>query len=355
MKFFYLPLILLTAIQPGLGQNDYRVIGAAHEIEASISSDYYIQAIEDQRAFQANLGIVNRGLWNDLKRQLILETGFWDSLLKQMNAWLLPQENAEPIVVKVQELYLWENRGMKAEQGFIRLKLSFAPAGKEVETVVAVELSGKETTVLDGHAKRLEAAFFRCLQQYDEKRKNDGEGITSVFSAQDGAGRADILAARNFLNLWKGELFPASGSLRNKGVLFRYQLYRRGAPAEQPYYALLRKNKLYLWAGNYTGAGEYYTQVLEQGRYLFLIDELFIKQGSELAAKLGEATSRVGILIDMETGAPQIVDDELMEKLMKPYPALVEKYLFKDILKFPFQLTRVQNVIAEINQMEPKN
>lgn len=83
-----------------------------------------------------------------------------------------------------------------------------------------------------------------------------------------------------------------------------------------------------------------------------MIDDIYIRQDSELKEQFGQFFGKVGIVIDMDTGLPQIVNDELMAQLMAPYPELREKYLFKDILKFPFQLTRVQNVIAEINRRE---
>ncbi len=345
-------LLISLASQMGLGQNDYRVIGTGDHVKESVSTDFFIHSIEDQRAFRANLGIVNRGVMKDLKRPLIQESDFFNHILKRANSWLRPGDGPEPVVAKILELYLWESQWMNTEKGFIRLQIAFAGSWAQEETVVAVELSGKEIMVFNGHAPRLETAFFRCLQEYNEGRKNAVKNDASAPPARPKAGKADILAAANFLDLWKGGLSRVPGNLRSKGDLFRYQLTHRGEPSIPPYYALVKGGKLFIWAGNYPGSGKYYTRVLEQGRYLFMIDEISIKPESELKSELGQFVSKVGIIIDMETGVPQIVDDGLMEELMAPYPALKEKYLFKDILKFPFQLTRVQNVIAEINRLE---
>lgn len=352
MRTFKLFLLISLASQMGLGQNDYRVIGASDHVKESVSTDFFIHSIEDQRAFQANLGIVNRGVMKDLKRPLIQESDFFGHILKRANSWLRPGDGPEPVVAKILELYLWENEWMNNEKGFVHLEIAFAGLSGQGETIISVELSGKEIMVSNGHAPRLETAFFRCLQEYNEGRKNAVKNNASAPPARPKAGKADILAAGNFLDLWKGSLSRVSGNLRSRGDLYRYQLNRRGEPSIPPYYALVKGGKLYIWAGNYPGSGKYYTRVLEQGRYLFMVDEISIKPESELKSELGQFAGRVGIVIDMETGVPQIVDDALMEELMAPYPALKEKYLFKDILKFPFQLTRVQNVIAEINRLE---
>ena len=359
MKFFNLLLCLFLAGQTGQGQSNYRVIGPVHQIGSSINTDFFIRSIDDRRDFRANLGIVNRGARKDLKRPLIPENGFFDSLLEQMNSWIQPEINAEPVVAKLKELYLWESQGINTERGFIRLEMAFSGAVGQEEEAVTIVLSGEELNVANGHAPRLEAAFFRCLQAYNDRRKTVvSVSNTPQNTVEQKTGRAGIMAASNFLNLWKGELFPISGNLRRKGISYRYQLKRGGEEPEQFYYAVMKEGGLFIWAGQYTGtgAGKYYTRVLEQGRYLFMIDEISLNRESKEQAEVGQfSNTKVGVVIDMETGVPQIVDDELMKQLMQPYPALQEKYLFKDILKFPFQLTRVQNVIAEINRLEQDN
>ena len=359
MKFFNLLLCLFLAGQTGQGQSNYRVIGPVHQIGSSINTDFFIRSIEDRRDFRANLGIVNRGARKDLKRPLIPENGFFDSLLEQMNSWIQPEINAEPVVAKLKELYLWESQGINTERGFIRLEMAFSGAVGQEEEAVTIVLSGEELNVANGHAPRLEAAFFRCLQAYNDRRKTVvSVSNTPQNTVEQKTGRAGIMAASNFLNLWKGELFPISGNLRRKGISYRYQLKRGGEEPEQFYYAVMKEGGLFIWAGQYTGtgAGKYYTRVLEQGRYLFMIDEISLNRESKEQAEVGQfSNTKVGVVIDMETGVPQIVDDELMKQLMQPYPALQEKYLFKDILKFAFQLTRVQNVIAEINRLEQDN
>lgn len=348
-------LILLLFFLSGpalLGQNDFRVIGLINKITASVSTDYYIQSVEDQRAFRANLGIVNRGPKKDLKRPLIPESDFFEVVQKRMNAWIRPGEGAEPVVAKLRELYIWENQWMNAELGFVRLEMAFSKSVDE-ETVIIVEFSGKGQTVGEGHAPRLEKAFFLCLQRYTEKRQTPGALVAAPKATfEPGGGRARLMAVDNFLRLWEGNLIPVTGNLRRRGGLYRYRLKQKDKEEDMPYYALLKDERLFIWAANYPGAGNYYTRVLEQGRYMFMIDELFLKRGSGLKPEVGNIDGKTGIIIDMKTGVPQIVDDELMEQLMAPYPELQEKYLFKDILNNPFQLTRVQYVIAEINRRE---
>lgn len=356
MRIAGIILLLLPHGHAAQGQDDYRVIGISGQATASISADFYVKSIEDQRAFRANLGIVNRGPRKDLKRPLLPESGFIDAVLKQMNSWVIPAEGAEPVVAKLRELYLWEKQGLNAGQGFLRLEMAFAGTDGE-DNVISIELSGKELTVAGGHTPRLEMALFRCLQQYAGQRsRNARPGPSALANSEEGGRRAGVLAAVNFLALWKGGLFPVAGNIRRKGGLFRYGLNQgRGNKQGQefPHYALKKEDKLFIWAGNYPGGGNYYTRALEQGRYLFLIDDITIKPGSGLQeAELGQFSGKAGIIIDMETGLPQIVDEKLMEKLMEPYPELREQYLFKDILEYPFQLTRVQNVIAEINRRE---
>lgn len=357
MKCIHTLLIMMLIGRAVSGQDDYRIIGSTHQVRESINTGFFLQSFEDRRPFRANLGIVNRGVNKDVKRQLIPESGFFESMLQQMNSWLLPEEGAEPVVAAVKELYLWENQMAKGGEGFIRLEMAFAGTPEEEEAIIAVELSGAELKVADGHALRLEAAFFRCLQKYSEQRRLGENTGTMVPAEKERPRKAPgMLAARNFLALWKEAFFPLPANLRLKGGPYRYQFARSGEAPDQPFYALKDGENLFIWAANYPGAGEYYTRVLEQGRYLFLIDDISFREESKMRKELGLASSgKAGIVIDMKTGYPQVVDDALMENLMSPYPELQEQYLFKDILKYPFQLTRVQNVIAEINRREQEN
>lgn len=356
MKILKVALLLLAPATVLPGQSDSRVIGLMYKIASSFEADYYINAIEDERPFRANLGVVNRGPGKDLKRPLILESGFFDDLLKQMNKWIRPAEGAEPVVAKLRTLYIWEKEWMNTELGFIRLEMAFAGAKDEGESIVSVEFSGKGQTVSQGHGPRLETAFFLCLQRYAEKREASRVADrASKVDERPADRKAQIMAADNFLRLWEGNLIPVTGNLRRKGGPYRYRLKRKKEPAEPPHYALLKDDRLFIWAANYPGAGNYYTRVLEQGRYMFMVDDLVIKRGSGLRPGLDEINGKAGIIIDMKTGVPHIVNDELMEGLMAPYPDLREKYLFKDILDNPFQLTRVQYVIAEINRREREN
>lgn len=354
MRVLGIILLFLSAGFALSGQNDFRVIGSVHRITTAISADFYIHSIEDQRVFRANLGIVNRGVRKDIKRPLILESGFFDALLEQMNGWLSAEPGAEPVVAKLRELYIWEKEGVNAALGFIRLEMAISGKEPGQEKVISVELSGKDLTVAGGHAPRLEAAFFQCLQQYNEQRNRKASGpVAAPPSVEETRPpKPGLMAAANFLNLRQGKSNSVPGTLRRKGGPYRYELSRSSASNGFPHYALIKEDKLFIWAGNYPGAGFYYTRVLEQGRYLFMIDDIYIRQDSELKEQFGQFFGKVGIVIDMDTGLPQIVNDELMAQLMAPYPELREKYLFKDILKFPFQLTRVQNVIAEINRRE---
>ncbi len=353
MKTLEVTLLLLSCTTVLFGQRDSRIIGLMDKITAAFEADYYISAIEDERPFRANLGVVSRGPRKDLKRPLILESGFFEGLLAQMNNWIRPAQGAEPVVAKLRALYIWEKEWMNTGLGFIHLEMAFAGMKEEGESIVTIEFSGKGQTVSQGHGPRLETAFFLCLQQYAKKRQalEVTERVSRVDERPDNR-KAQIMAAENFLQLWEGSLNPATGNLRRKGGPYRYRLKKKKEPAEMPHYALLKEERLFIRAANYPGGGNYYTRVLEQGRYMFMIDDLVIKRGSALSPGLDEISGKAGIIIDMKTGVPHIVNDELMEGLMAPYPDLQEKYLFKDILDFPFQLTRVQYVIAEINRRE---
>lgn len=344
--------MLLSKVYLTFGQVDYRVIGLINQVTDSISADFYIESVLDERAFQSNLGIVNRGPRKNIKRPLVMESGFLASMKKQMNSWLKPGKDAEPVVAVLKELYFWESRGGEGTMGFVSLKMGFREKTSGEETDIGVELSGRELTVAKGHAPRLENALFNCLRQYSGQRKDPG-----LESGGEGPGaemikprKGGLMAASNFLGLWKGNFFPASGNLRRKGGPFRYQLNRMEKHGAAPYFSLVKDNRLFIWARNYPGGGNYYTRVLEQGRYLFLIDDVFLVTNSEEQPEQGQFSGKVAIIIDMETGVPEVVDDKVMDSLMAPYPQLRENYLFKDILDFPFQLTRVQNVIAEINR-----
>ncbi|MCB9267225.1 MAG: hypothetical protein H6558_19545, partial [Lewinellaceae bacterium] len=98
-------LLLLSKVYLTFGQVDYRVIGLINQVTDSISADFYIESVLDERAFQSNLGIVNRGPRKNIKRPLVMESGFLASMKKQMNSWLKPGKDAEPVVAVLKELY----------------------------------------------------------------------------------------------------------------------------------------------------------------------------------------------------------------------------------------------------------
>ncbi len=356
MRYFILLCSALSiAIYSLNAQENFRVIGAAGQIERSLDSDFYISAIEDQRSFQANMGIVNRGAGKALKRPLIEEAGFFDTILVRMNSWLRPEEGAKPVIVQVRELYLWEHLRKRGGLGFIRLKAAFVEPDKNAVTLAEVQLSGEALNVSSAPSPRLEEALFRSLGQFIARREK--ASAVPVAEKQPSSSGSRIMAAANFLDLREGRYSETFVRLRraNGSGLARYSLSGGNEDKFYPYYAVIRGEEWYIRGNNYPGAGEYYTRVLEKGRYLYLEDEVYIEPESELREELPNSPKKVGVLIDMETGIPRIINDELMEQLMAPYPALQEKYLFKEILKYPVQLTRVKNVIAEINMMEDMN
>ena len=342
--------LILLGVQSH-SQTDYRVIGAAHYINASISSDFYIDQIVDQRDFQANLGIVNRGTNKVIKRALIPEEGFLDIMKDRINEWMPADVSAHPVSMHLRQLYLWEHLNNQNGTGFIRLEVGFKEKEDELATVIAVELSGQKTQVTGGHALRLEQAFFDCLNRYKEQRQNDSVIHKANINNTDNPS-SKMMGALNFLDLKKENFQRIARNIILKRSDRRRLLRYRAKSVEEmlPYYAFKKGEHLYIKANNFPGAGNYYLRVLEQGRYLFMIDEVFIDPKSGFKPKLPHAQVRVGIILDMETGIPKIVTDELMADLLKDYPVLQEHYIFKDILKNPFQLTRVQKAIAEINR-----
>ncbi|GJM32432.1 MAG: hypothetical protein DHS20C18_14330 [Saprospiraceae bacterium] len=358
MKNIYLFLLLCFTVQLGTAQISYRVIGLADHIDGSIEGGFFIKQIEDQRAFKANLGIVNRGNEKVFKRPLIQEIGFLQITQDKINNWIHIQGQAEPIVMQIRELYLWEHLRRSSEKGYLHLEAAFVGQDQKPEAVISVDLSGEKLDVTNGHSIRLEEAFFQCVQKFEEQRKNAARAASlsqnNASKKVTNPGKSQVLGVYNFLDLWKGNFSYTRSHLRSSGnrILGRYILKSGKKEAEKNFYAVVKGEDWFIKANNYTGQGDYYNKVLEKGRYLFLIDDINLKP--EEGMNLGEEviSNRVGIIIDMNTGIPQIVTDELMSEIMAPYPELKQRYLFKNLLKFPFQLGRVQNVIAEINRLE---
>lgn len=352
MKNSILLLCLLFCFCSAWSQVDYRVIGAAKYIDAILPSDFYIESVEDQRDFQANLGIVNRGHDNVLKRALIEEADFLNILMKQLNEWIQPEQDAKPVVMQIRKLYLWEYSDEAGSKGFIRLEVGFLEKGEGEAAIIEVELSDEHIEVAKGHAPRLEKAFFESLNQYRTIRAST-INETLPITKEQGKEMPKMAFFMNFLDLREGHFLVAPSSARLKRIgkpgLFRYRLKKEG---QQPFYGINKNQQLYIKASNFPGAGDYYLRVLERGRYLFLIDEVYIKPEIKGTVKLPQPSARVGILIDMEDGIPKVIDDDVIDELLTSYPVLQEHYLFKDVLKFPFQLSRIQKAIAEINQIE---
>jgi hypothetical protein len=210
------PICLLCALYvTGYSQVDYRVIGTAQYIDASFSSDFYIDKIEDNRSFQANLGIVNRGIDKVVKRALIEETGFWDIVLNRINNWIIPKENARPVTMSIQQLYLWEHLEDFSQKGYIRLQVSFKEANNSETIDVEVELSDKYLEVAKGHAPRLEKAFFESLTRYHQKRMNV-VSVSQPTRQYTPDNNAKILGVDNFLDLKKEAYQPLVAGSKNQ-------------------------------------------------------------------------------------------------------------------------------------------
>lgn len=338
----------------GSAQVDFRIIGAAQLIDRTFESDFYIASLVDERAFTANLGIVNRGVGQDIKRPLMAEAAFLPGLERQMNAWLLSKEDAVPVEVKLRELYFWEELRDKdwAGTGYVRLRLAFAVPGEE-EREVGVQLSGNQLTVVKGHSPRLEDAFYQCLQRYQESFSRR-HLLSASTASESPAARGRLLAAANFLDLRQQRYSALPGNLKRYGKsnLHRYRLSDKRQQNRQYAYALIDDGQWFIRATSYPGWGDYYTRVLERGRYLFLIDKLNVHPKSDMAEQGLNGDSQVGIIIDMQNGLPHLADDEALKRIMAPYPQLQEQYIFQDLLKYPVQLGRVQEIIAAINAIE---
>ncbi|NRA50754.1 MAG: hypothetical protein HRU12_16595 [Phaeodactylibacter sp.] len=354
MKTSLLPLIVLFlcgSVAVSNAQVDFRVIGAAQRIDKVMESNFYIADIQDERDFTANLGIVNRGVDCDIKRPLIAEAEFFSHLKSRLNGWLMHESNAEPVVMRIKELYLWEHlrRELDDGEGYIRLPLLFDAPGKPTQEV-AVTISGDQLTVAKGHSPRMEDAFFRCLQHYQERWENDDfeEAESEEMKATRSA--RGLKTVNNFLDLKQGQSYSFPGKLKRViGRLERYRLRNQEQQERYRFYALQEGNQLFIRGNAYPGGADYYTRVLEQGRYLFLIDRVYFPKKSTFIEAGYPSGKTVGILIDMKTGLPQIVTDELISEVLAPYPDLKKQYLFQDILEFPVQLDRVRKVIAEVN------
>jgi hypothetical protein len=352
LRLLLFPLLFFLAYQvPVFAQSSFRVIGILPQIEQSFPADFYISSVEDLRTFRANIGIVNRGVHKSNKRPVLPKSGFWKDIEVRMSHWVIPNSGAEPVAVKVEELYLWEDRQTHAVEGHVRLRLRFVPQGKAEATTVNVTVSGEELLVSEGHAPRLEAAFFKGLAQYREIRSSEQTHMPFVEASAKAPSPRQLWGADNFLDLYKGTLRPVYTELQYKKNTNVGHFTLRKA-RRQPFYALVKGDDWFLKANTYFGEGDYYTLVLEKGRYLFLIDEEPAQGWGHLRMEREADDRRVGILIDMNTGIPQVVDDQLINQLMAPYPDLQKQYLFKDIRKYPFQLNRVRNVIAAINLRE---
>jgi hypothetical protein len=353
MKPRFLPLLilLLTGWVAGSAQVDFRVIGAAQRIDKIMESNFYISDIRDERNFTANLGIVNRGMDCDIKRPLIAESEFFSKLKSRLNGWLMHDAEAQPVVLRVRQLYLWEHlhRELDDGEGFIRLQLYFDAPGKPSQDIT-VTLSGDQLTVAKGHSPRMEDAFFRCLQNYQERWESDNFIEPPVESEAVEPATRGLQAVANFLDLKKGRAAPFPGKLKRMlGQQERFRLRNKERHERYNFYALKDGNELFIRGNAYPGGAHYYARVLEKGRYLFLIDRVHFPGQSSFVESGIPSGKTVGILIDMETGMPRIITDELLTEIMAPYPDLKKQYLFQDILEYPVQLDRVRKVIAEVN------
>ena len=347
MKIFYYTLLLLL-FTSGLNAQipDYRIIGAAHQITASFTADFYLQELVDERSFQSNLGFVNRGEDRSEKRPLIPECGFLDEILQRMNGWIeRPDSGAVGVVAKLRRLYLWEHCDL--DRGYVYLEMAFQPQGEREERTVRIRLDGKELLVGRGHAPRLEAALHRSLQAYNELRLTGG----TIAGLQDDYEYSESrwMGAESFLDLREARFKPLRARPRPLTVEGIPHLHFRNKQHAE-HYALVHRGNWFIKASSYFGEDNHYVQVLERGRYLFLIDQPTVSSIFGVPVGNGGGAEKVGILIDMETGLPKVVTDELMQELMEPHPDLQRKFLFKDILRYPIQLNRVRLVIAEINR-----
>lgn len=354
MKPRFLPLfiLLLTGAAALQAQVEFRVIGAAQRIDKVMESNFYIAEIQDERNFTANLGIVNRGADCDIKRPLIAESKFFSNLKSRMNSWLMHDAEAVPVVLRVKQLYLWEDlrRELEDGEGYIRLHLLFDAPGKPTQEV-AVTLSGDQLTVAKGHSPRMEDAFFRCLQHYQERWENEDFREIDHSDAKGSTSSRNLQTASNFLDLKQGRTHAFPGKLKRlTGRQERYRLRNHDQHERHNFYALTDGNALFIRGNAYPGGAHYYTRVLEKGRYLFLVDRVHFPIKSTFVDAGIPSGKTVGILIDMQTGMPQIVTDELITKLLEPYPDLKKQYLFQNILDYPVQLDRVRKVIAEVNR-----
>lgn len=353
MKLRFLPLLLLLFIMGTAlsAQVEFRVIGAAQRIDKVMKSSFFISEIRDERNFTANLGIVNRGLDCDIKRPLIAESEFFAHLQSHLNGWLMHDAEAKPVVLRIKQLYLWEHLRQELDdgEGFIRLRLLFDAPGMPTQDI-SVTLSGDHLTVAKGHSPRLEDAFFRCLQHYQERWENDDFREAEEEMNSTGQPSRGLQAVSNFLDLKQGRTNTFPGKLKRLiGRLERYRLRNREQHERYDFYAFQDGNEWFIRGNAYPGGAHYYTRVLEKGRYLFLIDRVHFPVESTFLQAGIPSGKTVGVLIDMKTGMPQIVTDELIAEILEPHPDLKKQYLFQNILEYPVQLDRVRKVIAEVN------
>ncbi len=331
-----------------------KIIQIVQDVKSPINGDFYVKTISDERAFKSNLGVAHRRLDKPIVVPLIPHRDFFEALKKAVDRWKTQKEGDQPLVMKVKEIYIWDYFNSKMEKRYAKVTLEFTDEQNESLGVFTSIVSEKGKYKKYSHEKRLEKAFWNCINQFSRQFKSPKNTPFAKTSNNSEEQSSKYGAVINFLDLKKQDIKFARPALAKVDApgLFRYEPFNT-KKRKTEYYAYMENGDLFIKATNYANSGDYYVRVLEKGRYLFMIDKVNLGAISKDPFKDQDkemATATVGIVIDTEDGVPHFVTDTYLEKLTQPFPDLADKYLIVDILKNSFQLERVRRLMQEINQ-----
>lgn len=346
---FFLASLFIT-IFPLFSQSseENRVIHFPFSIKVPAVHDFYVDSLMDCRPFKYYTGLLSEGGETSLRVQVSLDKQYFTNLKTALKLWAPRRGTERPVDVKVWEVFLWEQFFNNAMYRFAEVIIEVLENGQPRGFYQAVQ---KESSfgAFFTHEELLERAFRSAIEQYAKKGKTMDPHFMNAPENLPSKG-----AYLSFLDFKykRKSLTNISLSPTGNSRLFHYKT-AVSDPEYDGFFAYEIGNDLFLHASIYSAKANYFSKVLERGRYLFLIDKINTKDltnyliGYDVSKKSVEL---LGIIIDSETGIPYYITDEFLYVIMEPYPDLQKQYLFKDIVSYSFQLERIRRVISEINK-----
>jgi hypothetical protein len=332
--------------------------------QAAVPMAFYVAGVFDGRQFTDNIGTVQKGIAN---RPVLarFEKPFLDEITQYLTTAYPKKENAYPVWVRVNDLYISEYTDMNEETGYAAVVMDVMIKRNDslfIEGTYGANIEGTGMDVTKKHALRIKQALNKCLGLYEVALPEDklAEAFTQDLTKRDIPLKPAKGVYVSYLDMVKNKpLATDIYYLKPEKEKF-YIINSMNSQRSDDFFAYSDGENVYLNVRKFTNE-KYYVKT-ERIANKYYVDKIAYDQNKAIsqvamyelfgyfAGKIIDDVT-MPMLIDCYSGQPFFLSKSGIKTLLEPHPDLLAEYKkskktpddIKSIVKKYYELHSVKN------------